>query len=119
LRKLVVSMGLVIASWFVGYSVAVLAAEVVAGTSCFAVAWSLRRATPEAADEVWDARTREEDMEAVERAREADAAAALAEDMLATAVRGEAARRAGMDRARDRRAAMIIRVKGSDRRQSA
>jgi hypothetical protein len=55
---------------------------------------------------------REEDMEDVVREREADAAATLADERLATAVRGDAARRAGMDRASDRRAAMMMGVKG-------
>lgn len=43
-RKFAVSMGLAIRSWVVGYSVAVVAAEVVAGVSCCAVACNLREA---------------------------------------------------------------------------
>lgn len=50
--KLVVSMGLAIGVWSVGYSVAVVAAEVVAGASCCAVACSLRVATKD--DDVVD-----------------------------------------------------------------
>lgn len=54
-------------------------------------------------------------MQEVERERDADAAAALADEMLATVVRGDAARRAGMDWVRDRRAAMF-KVKGKYRK---
>lgn len=108
-------MGLAMGLWSVGYSVAVVAAEVVAGVNCWAVAWSRRVADmvagedEESLDVAEEVVEEEEGIITVERRLEAEAAATDLE--VATAVRGEAARRAGMERTIDRRAAMIERWK--------
>lgn len=105
LMKLVVSMGLAMGSWVVGYCVAVVAAEVVAeGWWCWVVAWNPRVFTGGVGA------LRVEAGEAVVRVR--DSAAAVSILLVAAApakvMRGELeAWRAGMDRARDRWAAMV------------
>lgn len=109
--KFVVSMGLAMGSWVVGYSVAVEAALVVpAGLRCLAVACSLRVATRgvdvrrvEEDDRSWAVDAAGDLDETVEREREAAVAADVA---LAAVMRGEAWR-AGRERAIDRRAAMV------------
>lgn len=108
--KFVVSMGLAMGSWVVGYSVAVEAALVVpAGLRCLAVACSLRVATRGVDvrrvedDRSWADNAAGDLDEIVEREREAAVAADVA---LAAVMRGEAWR-AGRERAIDRRAAMV------------
>jgi hypothetical protein len=77
------------------------------------VACSLRVATKDDddvdidAESRWEVNTAEDEPEEVDSDRAADEAAILAEEAVATAVRGEAARRAGRERAKDRLAAMM------------
>lgn len=105
-RKLAVSIGLAILLWFVGYSVAVVAAEVVAGTSCRAVACS-RRVALKDGEEAFAA-IAGDDREEEERCLEAGVATTL-EVARVRVVRGDAARIAGRDWEIDRRAAIIDR----------
>lgn len=96
-------MGFAIARWSVGYSVAVVAAEVVGRVSCRAVACSRRVAVREGGEVLREAAMVEEDEEREERGREEVAAALEATGV----VRGAAALIAGREWATDRRAAMI------------
>ena len=97
--KLAVSIGLAIFWWLVGYSVGVEMADVVAGTSRWAVACKQRVAE---SDEYGTAALRETRLEREVVVRDLEEAALAVTDT----VRGTA-RRAGMERAIDRQAAMM------------
>jgi len=97
--KLAVSIGLAIFWWLVGYSVGVETADVVAGTSRWAVACKPRVAE---SDEKGTAVLRETRLAREVVVRDLEEAALAVTDT----VRGTA-RRAGMERAIDRQAAMM------------